>query len=51
MFSENLHPLTSLSLKLDDSNFAQKYLGVRSIFYNKSRDQIDTDVTMTSLMV
>ena len=41
--------ITLLSLKLDYSNFAQNYFGIRSIFCDKENpDQIDNNVTMTS---
>ena len=44
----NLHPVTPLAFKSDDSNFVQNYFGVRSIFWGKeNRDQIDNKVTMT----
>ena len=47
-----LHPVTPLSLKLDDSNFVQNYFGVKSIFCDKkNRDQIDNNVTMTSTLL
>ena len=46
--SFHLHPVTPLSFKSDDSNFAQNYFGIGSIFWGKkNRDQIDNDVTMT----
>ena len=48
----HLHPVTPLSLKLDESNFVQNYFGIRSIFCNKkNRDQINNDVTMTSSLL
>ena len=48
----HLHPVTPLSLKSDDSNFVQKYFGVRSIFCEKKNgDQIENDVTMTSSLL
>ena len=47
----HLHPVTPLSLKLDDSNFVQNYFGAGSIFWgNKNPDQLDNDVTMTSYL-
>ena len=48
----HLHPVTPLSLTLDDSNFGQNYFGVGSIFLGKkNRDQTDNDVTMTSSLL
>ena len=45
----DLHPVTPLSFKSDDSNFLQNYFGVGSVFWGKKNlDQIDNDVTMTS---
>ena len=47
-----LHPLTPLSLKLDDSNFVPNYFGAGSIFWcKKNRDQIKNDVTITSSLL
>ena len=44
-----LHPVTPLSLKSDDSIFVQNYFGVGPIFCGKKNlDQINIDVTMTS---
>ena len=48
----HLHPVTPLSLKLDDSYFVQNYFGVRSIFCSKkNRGQVDNDVIMTSSLL
>ena len=48
----HLHSVTPLPFKSDDSNFVQNYFGVGSIFWGKkSRDQIDSDVTMTSSLL
>ena len=45
----HFYPVSPLSFKSDDSNFAQNYFGIGSIFWGKkNRDQIDNDVTMTS---
>ena len=44
----HLHPVTPLFFKSDDSNLAQNYSGIGSIFWGKkNRDQIDNNVTMT----
>ena len=46
----NLHPVTHLSLKSDDSNFVQNSFGVLSVLWGKkNREQTDNDVTMASL--
>ena len=48
----HLHPVTPLSLKLDDSNCVQNYFGAGSVFLGKKNvDQIDNDVTMTSSLL
>ena len=45
----HLHPVTPLSLKLDDLNFVQHYLGAGSIFWDKKNlNQIHNNVNMTS---
>ena len=48
----HLHPVTPLSLKLNDSNFVQNYFGAGSIFWGKkNRNQIYNDVTMKSSLM
>ena len=48
----HLHPVTPLSFKSDDLNFVQNYFGIGSVFWgNKTRDQIDNDVTVTSSLL
>ena len=48
----HIHPVTPLSLKLDNSNFVQNYFGTGSSFWRKkNQEQIDNDVTMTSSLL
>ena len=48
----DLHPVTPLSFKSDDSNFVQSYFGIGSIFLGKkNRDQIDNDVIFALMSI